>query len=83
MSQVPTWPTSISAIIRTKAFARGVADVRAGRSPQFDEENDWDYERGRQWAVIAPPTMPLMHQRNHPKRDRAAYIKRRAAAVLP
>jgi hypothetical protein len=60
MSQVPTWPISISAIIRTKAFARGVADVRAGRSPQFDEENDWDYERGRQWAVIAPPTMPLM-----------------------
>jgi hypothetical protein len=47
------------------AFARGIADFRAGRAPDFDNEvdaltgGDWDYERGRQWAVVAPVTMPL------------------------
>jgi hypothetical protein len=60
--QVWTQPTTIAKIMRSPAFARGVAEVRAGRPPQFDAENDplWAYERGRQWAVAAPPTMPLM-----------------------
>jgi hypothetical protein len=57
--QVPERLVSLSSIMRSAAFRRGVAEVRAGRPPRFDTENHWDYERGRQWAVAAPATMPL------------------------
>jgi hypothetical protein len=49
----PTW------VMRSPAFGRGVADVRAGRAPRFDLEDNWEYERGRQWAIVAPRTMPV------------------------
>jgi hypothetical protein len=57
--QVPERTLSLQSIMRSAAFARGVADVRAGRPPRFDTEDNWEYERGRQWAIAAPPTMPL------------------------
>lgn len=57
------------------AFQRGVDDARAGKLPDydqftFDQSSDeefvqeqingcWDYERGRQWARIAPMSMSL------------------------
>ena len=45
--------------MRCPDFARGVADARAGKAPAFDApyphtNNAWAYERGRQWASIAP-----------------------------
>jgi hypothetical protein len=49
--------------MRTAAFRRGVADVRAGRKPRFDEQAEgdhWDYERGRQFAVLAPRNMQIV-----------------------
>jgi hypothetical protein len=58
VSQVPIRWTSAQSIMRSKAFAAGVADVRQGRAPRFDTD-DWDYERGRQWAVVAPMSMPV------------------------
>ena len=44
------------------SFALGVADVRAGRGfhPDYaawDDNQQWDYERGRQWARFAPPSV--------------------------
>jgi hypothetical protein len=57
--QVPERLVSLGAIMRSAAFGRGVADVRAGRPPRFDAENNWEYERGRQWAIAAPATMPI------------------------
>jgi hypothetical protein len=62
MSQVETVRISVSEIIRSAAFARGVAEVRAGQPPRYDDEggDDWNYERGRQWAVAAPADLPLM-----------------------
>ena len=42
--------------MRSKAFAEGVAAVRQGRARRFDTD-DLDYERGRQWAVVAPMSM--------------------------
>ncbi len=61
--------------MRTADFARGVADRRAGKSPDYDadvfcqDDGDdaaitatnaaWAYERGRQWACLAPLSMPL------------------------
>jgi hypothetical protein len=37
----------------------GVADVRAGAPPRFDQLQDqyWAYERGRQFGVLAPVTL--------------------------
>lgn len=49
-------------VMRSKAFARGVEEVRAGLPPDFNIANDdeaWNYERGRLWAVLAPLDMPL------------------------
>jgi hypothetical protein len=47
MAQVPSYGTTIR-------------KIRAGRLPRFDAfAETWDYERGRQWAIAAPPTMPI------------------------
>jgi hypothetical protein len=38
-------------------FAAGVEDVRRGLPPRFDmmqQDAYWIYERGRQWAILAP-----------------------------
>jgi hypothetical protein len=45
--------------LRTPSFKAGVDDVRTGRSARFDFYRGFEYERGRQWAKLAPPTMPL------------------------
>lgn len=58
MSQVDTHLVSDEKIMRSRAFNEGVADVRQGRAPRFDLD-DWNYERGRQWAVVAPTCMPV------------------------
>jgi hypothetical protein len=53
---------SIESILRTVAFAAGVDDVRNGRPPNYDSyhgNDHWSYERGRQWASLAPVSMPL------------------------
>jgi hypothetical protein len=62
--QVRTRAATAEQIMRSGSFARGVADRRSGRSPQFDREDgnghsQWAYERGRLWASIAPRDMPL------------------------
>jgi hypothetical protein len=57
--QIPT-TTTIEAVMRSAAFKRGVADKRANRPlPEQPPDDDWDYERGRLWASIAPRTMPV------------------------
>ena len=60
--QIPTREISIGTIMRSREFKQGVADVRAGNAPRFDEADwsQWHYERGRLWATIAPRSMPLM-----------------------
>jgi hypothetical protein len=54
--QVDTQLVSAASIVRHPHFAIGVADLRAGVPPRFDEMGDeyWSYERGRLWAVLAP-----------------------------
>jgi hypothetical protein len=46
--------------MRSKQFRRGVREVREGKAPRFDQEDNWSYEHGRQWAVFAPRDMPVM-----------------------
>jgi hypothetical protein len=57
--QVPERLVSLSSIMRSAVFRRGVAEVRAGRPPRFDDEDSWEYERGGQWAIAAPTTMQV------------------------
>jgi hypothetical protein len=57
--QVATIATTPRKIMASASFA-GAADVRAGKPTRFDSfVDDWDYERGRQWAFLAPMSMPL------------------------
>jgi hypothetical protein len=58
--QVPSEPQTVAGIVRSKEFNAGVVDVRLGRLPRYDDPiaQDWNYERGRQWALIAPMRMP-------------------------
>jgi hypothetical protein len=61
--QIKTIDVMIQEVMRSKAFRRGVADVRAGRKPRFDEQTEGDdlhYERGRQFAVLTPRKMPIV-----------------------
>jgi hypothetical protein len=57
--QVPTERTTLAAIMRSRAFHRGVAEVRAGHPPNY-ECDSWEYEYGRLWAITAPKNMPVM-----------------------
>jgi hypothetical protein len=54
--QVDTRLVSAAEIVGSPRFAIGVADLRTGVPPRFDDDC-WAYERGRLWAVLAPPTM--------------------------
>jgi hypothetical protein len=62
--QEPTEPVSVETIMRCRAFVAGVKDARAGLSFHSDYErwevNDqWNYERGRAWATLAPRNVAL------------------------
>jgi 5S rRNA maturation endonuclease (ribonuclease M5) len=62
--QISTEFTTIEEIMSRPTFALGVADARAGRlyHPDYDlwdTDGQWDYERGRQWAALAPQDIPL------------------------
>jgi hypothetical protein len=63
--QIPTQVTTAAEIMASRTFALGVEDVRAGRGfcPDYDtwrDTNDrWAYERGRQWAQLAPRSVLL------------------------
>ncbi|MGY4285785.1 hypothetical protein ACVWXO_005005 [Bradyrhizobium sp. LM2.7] len=62
--QVPTRLVSLMTIMRDPAFALGVRDARA-RLPYratydlWTTNSQWNYERGRQWAALAPRELPL------------------------
>jgi hypothetical protein len=74
--QIRTYPTTWREIMLSDAFAEGVNDVRAGRPPRFDQMDSWSYERGRQWAVAAPPTMPVTLGRKKLNPEAIAVFRR-------
>jgi hypothetical protein len=63
-SQVATFPTTVEEIMSSPYFGLGAADQRAGRGYAHDYEtwktrDQWNYERGRAWAVLAPRAVKL------------------------
>jgi hypothetical protein len=62
--QIDTRLVTTREIMESADFAEGVADVRAGKPTRFDSfAENWEYERGRQWAYLAPMSMPLRIRR--------------------
>jgi hypothetical protein len=62
--QEPTHPVSIHWIMSQPQFTLGAADARAGRRYHADYDlwninGQWNYERGRMWAAMAPRNVPL------------------------
>jgi hypothetical protein len=63
--QIPTRSVTIVEIMSAPMFELGVADVRADRGYPLgydlwgDTNDRWDYERGRQWARLAPRHLKL------------------------
>jgi hypothetical protein len=62
--QINTRGTTLQAIMSSTAFGLGVRDVRTGRPARaaytdWGTNFQWDYERGRAWATVAPRCMPL------------------------
>jgi hypothetical protein len=56
--QASTHRVSTRTIVASKAFARGVEEVRKGL-PFNPDDDEWNYERGRCFGFIAPLDMPL------------------------
>jgi hypothetical protein len=64
MRQVPTFPATIEEIMSTPEFVLGVNDGRAGRGHRsayttWGTNQQWNYERGRAWAAVAPRSVVL------------------------
>ena len=81
-SQVETVAVALRDIMRDEDFEQGVIDVRSGRGypPDFDaaqpSTRQWDYERGRQWAVAAGPDVYLLDGRGEPTAEAMAIYQR-------
>ena len=72
VTQVPTVTVTIAAIMRSAEFKRGLDDARKGIP--FDWRIDeWNYERGRLFAYVAPVSMPLWIGRKLNERAIALY----------
>jgi hypothetical protein len=56
--QAETEMVSAASVMRHPSFLRGVEEYRARKRPNF-EDADWNYERGRQWAAIAPRNLKV------------------------
>jgi hypothetical protein len=56
--QADTRPATTRSIVASRQFARGFDEGRNGL-PFNSDNGDWDYERGRCFAFIAPLDMPL------------------------
>lgn len=69
MAQTDTRGISLERFMCLTAFKRGLAEVRAGRPPDFDGECDQlVYEAGRLFGCLAPRTMQItLNGRINPK----------------
>lgn len=75
--QADTEMVSTAAIMRYPSFLRGVEEYRARKRPNFDREcTDWGYERGRQWAAIAPRNLNIFTPSGRLSRQALAIFDR-------
>ena len=87
VEQEPTQPVSVKTIMRSKAFALGVSDARAGKPPRpdyerWDANDQWNYERGRAWALLVPRKIPLRRNGELNNPDAVRRFARVRALIL-
>lgn len=60
--QTETRAIRLTRFMKNPAFRRGFSETRAGLLPDFDasDEDAFQYEIGRQFAVICPRNIPLL-----------------------
>jgi len=80
MAQVPTVPTTIRQIMSHRLFEIGVRDARAGRPfarnyDRWDGDEQWAYDRGRQWAAAVPKSVPLKRDGRVTREAEAWYTR--------
>ena len=79
--QVPTIRISTTAIMGSSEFELGLDDARKG--VPFDWRIDeWNYERGRLFAYIAPVNMPLRSDCRLNQKAVALYNAARARNLI-
>jgi hypothetical protein len=59
MSQTGTAPATIRDVMRSRLFARGLNEIRAGKPFDAELVDDLSYERGRLFGAIAPVELSL------------------------
>src|SRR5262245_17018912 len=85
--QIQTYYTTPERIMRDPAFALGVADVRAGLPfrPQYDRwdtNTQWDYERGRAWALLTPRHVKIRGRDGKLNADAVRWYRRAVDGIL-
>lgn len=60
IEQADATPSTPAEIMSDQLFRQGFEEKRAGRQFYYDRHYDWAYERGRQFATIAPANMSLL-----------------------
>ena len=76
--QIPTLPTTITAIMNSPHFALGAADACAGRGYRTDYDtwhanSQWSYDRGRMWATLARGSVVLKRNGKVTREAMAVY----------
>ena len=84
--QVGTVPVTDERIMRDPAFALGIVDFRAGLPFRKDYDRwgtntQWNYERGRAWALLAPRHVRLKRRDGTLSADAVRWF-RRASEIL-
>jgi hypothetical protein len=79
--QVATVPVTVERIMRDPAFALGSVDVRAGLPfrkdyDRWDTDTQWNYERGRAWALLAPRHIRLKRRDGTLSADAVRWFRR-------
>jgi hypothetical protein len=87
VAQTKTVPTTIEEIMSAPAFALGAIDARAGAPfhPDFNDwhkKDQWHYERGRNWATLAPKTVPLRETNGKLSAKAVAWYRRHKDDIL-
>ena len=61
--QADTCISNVRSVVSSREFARGLAEVRSNL-PFNADDDDWGYERGRAFDLIAPLNLPLRQTLN-------------------
>jgi hypothetical protein len=85
--QVATVRVTFEHIMRDPAFALGAADVRAGlpfrrQYDRWDTNTQWNYERGRAWAMLTPRHIKVRDRNGKLNADAVRWYRHSVEGIL-